>query len=918
MDKKKHTSNPTVALAPTPAERHKKEKDGARALSPGDPKHGKSIHTTSTPINKERASYRTFFFTEEEWEKRVHHINSLNPKEKSREKQKLLQHFKLLLPNEGTDLKQENLESTVRSLYRYYYLTRFIVSTITATREDTKQLEDMKEIIREVRKDLKNFPACFGVSTTEKDFSVAEEELPKHEEKTLKHTSALEEPPLKPQATSTGKDEMEHFVHQVEKMDEEEKRKLFGIATNNFLTLYKKEVEHVLETNSAPEGFNEIFEQLEKSYNRIGMLFESITQTEKEQRDMRFVRIKYYDVKDHIAMLHQKEEDELLLDEEPDPEVESILYEINEFANNPDYNCNSELAHLICDWISQGGGAMKHYQGSELPELLLSFGKNRIEHVLHLWRSRLCETQSETHQQISHYLNNILEMWDDLEPEGESSIWAAHKSRFTRGNIPNVTLNDKFSIFLDQVTEEREDSLTWDYDDTNTSQQRNENPSQGDHTQQQSNIPHGGFRRIPAFVNHLPSVGGRANVAHHPSTVQQQQSASTDVDAITRLADILEKKNMNTGNHHSAMKLPSIQIGKFDGNPLNWVNWWPKYKALIHKRTDLDDSTKFLYLQSFITDKAAKELWGAGPQTLPYNKAIDILFEKFADNELLTGVYRDQLKKIPFPKSAKDIPGIRNFVDEVKKYMNCLRVYKQTPEEYSLATMDFYRAYMPEELLHFIADKENKRISHLNLEYFISALSKYADLREDTSRFREHAVGRNQNPYNPATTMTTKAGTFSKTQSGTTQAYPANKFPANFEYYECLFCGVKGVGGHLMMYCPTVKDPKERMKIVRRLRRCTSCMSKNHRFSDCPSNKTCYCNQKHHTSLHYWFVQKPSGSQPQGYRNQQNEPQRGQQQGGYRPQGNQNNAPRGNAPQQAQSTQNRPQNHSKGNDAGRA
>ena len=156
---------------------------------------------------------------------------------------------------------------------------------------------------------------------------------------------------------------------------------------------------------------------------------------------------------------------------------------------------------------------MKHYQGSELPELLLSFGKNRIEHVLHLWRSRLCETQSETHQQISHYLNNILEMWNDLEPEGESSIWAAHKTRFTRGNIPNVTLNDKFSIFLDQVTEVREDSLTWDYDDTNTSQQRNENPSPEDHTQQQSNIPHGGFRRIPAFVNHLPSVGGRANVA---------------------------------------------------------------------------------------------------------------------------------------------------------------------------------------------------------------------------------------------------------------------------------------------------------------------------------------------------------------------------------------------------------------------
>ena len=254
-----------------------------------------------------------------------------------------------------------------------------------------------------------------------------------------------------------------------------------------------------------------------------------------------------------------------------------------------------------------------------------------------------------------------------------------------------------------------------------------------------SSIASGGFRRAPTTENKFHSAGGRTSTATQPSTLQLP-SAINDADPVTRLANILAR---HTGPVNSPLKLPPIQIDNFDGNPLNWVNWWPKYKALIHNRTDLAARTKFLYLQSYVTEKAGKELWGAGPETLPYHKAIDILFEKFADQELLTGVYRDQLMKIPFPESARDIPGIRNFVDEVRKYMNCLHQFNQTPEQYSLSTMDFYRIEMPEDLLHQLADQEGRRISHFNLVYFIAALTKYVDIREDTTRFREHVGAEN-------------------------------------------------------------------------------------------------------------------------------------------------------------------------------
>ena len=211
----------------------------------------------------------------------------------------------------------------------------------------------------------------------------------------------------------------------------------------------------------------------------------------------------------------------------------------------------------------------------------------------------------------------------------------------------------------------------------------------------------------------------------------------------------------------------------------------------------------------------------------------------------------------------RDVPGIRNFVDEVKKYMNCLREFGMMPQFYSLSTMHFYRAKMPLDLLHEMADQERKKLSKLTLVDFTKALSKYADLREDTSRFREHvgAKNNNHNTKSPTTTMLTQTGTNRNNMN------PSSSPSTNKSYYKCLFCGAKGINGHMMADCPTVKDPKKRLEIIQGLGRCTCCLSKDHRFFECPSKKTCFCMRKHHSSLHDYFANLRSGNQ-NNHRNQ--------------------------------------------------
>ena len=854
-----------------------------------------SEHATSTPKDKEiRFSLASQFFSEDEWKNKKEHIESLNPKERTRDRQQALQNFKHLMHPHGPALKQENIEATWRSLNKYFYHVQFSMSTTTATREDTKQLKEMEEQLDKFFTDFqpKNNPG-------DEHTSVAEDVILRHELKFSGHLRSQQNPSVGAKSTSRVNslrytdDWVERVPNPVGVEAEADMKSLFNMATNNFLTFFHKEIKDVLDTNSAPKGFMDIVQQVDRSYVRIQKIYDHMTQSEEDQETMLFIDRKYNDVKDHMVMLRQKDEQELENGDNIDPEIESILSDLNEFANNPDYRPRSELASLICTWIAKGSGTrLSQEQDDEIQELLRSFGKDRLQLTLHLWRSRLCEAQSEAHGEISFFLQYILENWNVLESEGDGSMWAAHASRFTRSNVLNRSRKDRFSIFLDPPLQRQEESFRdptlLQQEDSfldPTLQRQEESPQvnmlENTPLQRRQAIPArngganswaqrgsslAGLRRTQPSDTRPQGAQTRPNTAPPSRTPQQQPT--NNVDQIERLANLLERRTTGGGNFNSALKLPPIKVPLFDGNPLEWVNWWPRYKALVHNKQDLEEPMKLLYLQSYVTEKAAKELWGASVESLPYKKAIDILIEKFADEDLLTGIYRDKLKKITFPHAANDILAIRNFVDEAKKYMNCLREFNQMPASYSMSTMDIYRVHMPIDLLHKIADQESKRISQFSLVGFIKALTKYVDLREDTSRFREHIGVRKHASSNPTTTMVTRTR---PDRPAMRPGEAATTLPANFDFYKCLYCDVKGVGGHMMVDCPTVKDAKERMNIIRKLERCTCCLSKFHRYNECSSEKTCFCKRKHHTSLHDWFgnrFQNNSSNQQRGAQQQ--------------------------------------------------
>ena len=163
---------------------------------------------------------------------------------------------------------------------------------------------------------------------------------------------------------------------------------------------------------------------------------------------------------------------------------------------------------------------------------------------------------------------------------------------------------------------------------------------------------------------------------------------------------------------------------------------------------------------------------------------------------------------------------------------------------------------MPPELIDALAYHSGQRIGELSLEKFLEVMDKYAKIQEETRDFKSLVLGSNSgsNPTPPP--RTTMAGV----------GNPSKPKPAARTYLPCIFCNAEA-GSHSWRNCQYVTDPAERYRQFIGQERCTSCGSKNHYWTQCPSpgfckvrdSKEVECGSRHHNSLHEYFKNKKAG-----------------------------------------------------------
>ena len=104
-----------------------------------------------------------------------------------------------------------------------------------------------------------------------------------------------------------------------------------------------------------------------------------------------------------------------------------------------------------------------------------------------------------------------------------------------------------------------------------------------------------------------------------------------------------ESNNFERKRNQNRVRLPKLEIRKFNGDPTLWPEFSDTFNIAIHKNTDLSDIERFTYLKGYLTGEAARCIEGFTLTAANYSKALDLLKDRFGNKKLIISKHMDAL-----------------------------------------------------------------------------------------------------------------------------------------------------------------------------------------------------------------------------------------------------------------------------------
>ncbi|KAJ8983233.1 hypothetical protein NQ317_005322 [Molorchus minor] len=337
------------------------------------------------------------------------------------------------------------------------------------------------------------------------------------------------------------------------------------------------------------------------------------------------------------------------------------------------------------------------------------------------------------------------------------------------------------------------------------------------------------FQQTAVFENAYFSAIAQAKaiIATRNETIQSNDDNSSVASGSRRTAQSARADNSTL----TGIKLPTIQLPKFDGNYETWLEYRDTYESLIHSNESISSIQKYHYLRASLEGSSAsqviKSLEFTGEN---YAIAWNTLCERYNNTRLLISNHVKALFNIE-PVVKESAYKLRKLIDEISKHLRALEQLKQPIDKwdtlviYLISTkLDTSTARRWEEY------KSDKNIP--NLQDFKTFLKARADLLE-TLEQRNAPKG---NLKHSGGGSTTTRGLFSGQM-------------------KCVVCNK----GHLIYNCEDFSNLciNERIEKAQNLKLCLNCLKPGHFAKNCRLSACRKCKAKHNTLLH---IQSSRGS----------------------------------------------------------
>lgn len=268
------------------------------------------------------------------------------------------------------------------------------------------------------------------------------------------------------------------------------------------------------------------------------------------------------------------------------------------------------------------------------------------------------------------------------------------------------------------------------------------------------------------------------------------------------------------------LKLNPVKIPKFDGNPLNWLEFRETFEALVH-RQEMESIEKLAVLRDSVC--AIKVPMVGGRYTGGYEEVWSELCRRYDNKRWLAETQAQRLFSLPTVRDTQE--GLRSMVDEVSLIVRALR---QMGLDMDGAAVDvlMVNTVLPK-LPETVRSAWGLQLTTPEIPRLTDLLD-YINLRANNQPCGSSGPAARQNSHPPRV----------RANVGTTTS---NRRPG------CLACQEH----HPVWRCRTFKglSVADRTKLIREQQRCENCFG-DHRVGDCGSQRRCLnCQAKHNSIL---------------------------------------------------------------------
>ena len=170
-------------------------------------------------------------------------------------------------------------------------------------------------------------------------------------------------------------------------------------------------------------------------------------------------------------------------------------------------------------------------------------------------------------------------------------------------------------------------------------------------------------------------------------TEKEMELKRTTVDIELKMKAEVEQKRLELEKQFGvpitrqtpAIKLPKLELQKFDGNILKWQEFWDSFEASIHRNPNLQPVDKFNYLRAELEGDASTVISGLELTNSNYEVAVNLLQERFGRDELMMDDHYSALMDLPV--SLNITAKLRTTYDMIEKHLRSLKALDENVDQ---------------------------------------------------------------------------------------------------------------------------------------------------------------------------------------------------------------------------------------------